>query len=707
MLDGDCVVLVTGGARGVTARISRALAERHRPTLVIVGRTAIEQEDPATSALRDAAELRSALIEQRRREKAELTPALVERDCQRILHAREVRENLERLRAAGASVDYRVCDVSDRAAFTDLIDSVYEHHGRIDGVVHGAGVIEDKLIRDKRSDSLERVMATKAGAALTLAERLRPDGLRFMVLFSSVSGRFGNRGQADYAAASEVLGRLAHALDRSWPARVVSIDWGPWAAGMVSPSLEQEFARRGVALIGLDEGARLFEQELAGGRKGESEVVIGAATGLAGAGGGEEADLPLVGHLSDVVAGAGGMSALYTLDLRRERYLDDHRIDGRAVLPFAAAMELMAEVAATAVPGREVHGLREIRLLDGVGLENDRPVGLRIDAAPQTDAREVEVTIGPAAGGRAHYRSRVQLRDPAEPAGGYVPRFARRGQSAGTHSDPEPLADLAPFPLAVEDAYRDLLFHGPLFQGIVAIDGMDERGASALLRPSRPGQCVAGADAGRWLLDPVLLDSALQMQVLWARLQWDVTLLPAEIGGYVRIAAAQEGELVRHELRISPAGAPPLCHADHWFSGADGRPLAVLQDVVGVGTQTLNRLAGADVDRGRATQRRRASRSSAWRACFPARPTSTPTGRTSFTRSTRPRTPRRRPGTRRSTTTRSSPTPTARTASGVGIWARSPALTRWRTASRPSPWAASRTSGWRCGWRATRSRTPG
>ena len=112
-------------------------------------------------------------------------------------------------------------------------------------------------------------MATKAGAAHTLAERLRPDGLRFMVLFSSVSGRFGNRGQADYAAASEVLGKLAHELDRRWPARVVAIDWGPWrSAGMVSPLLEQEFARRGVALIGLDQGCRMLEEELSRGREG-------------------------------------------------------------------------------------------------------------------------------------------------------------------------------------------------------------------------------------------------------------------------------------------------------------------------------------------------------------------------------------------------------------------------------------------------------
>ncbi len=629
-LGSECVLLVTGGARGITARVALTLAERNRPTLVLVGRTALEEESPEIAALSELAELRAALIELRKREHKELKPALVEQDCRRILNAREVRENLERLRATGARVEYLICDVSDQEAFAGLIDSVYERHGRIDGVVHGAGVIEDSLIRDKRRDSLERVLATKAGAAQTLAAHLRPDGLRFLVLFSSVSGRFGNRAQADYAAASEVLGKLAHELDSRWPGRVVSIDWGPWrAVGMVSSWLEQEFARRGVALIELDQGARMLAEELSRGRKGEAEVVIGAATGLAGVEVGPAGALtgsagveaapagaltgsaaeptvtgavPALGGLV-LLAGAaeianksdrdrqagGGLQALYTFDLARDRYLGDHRIDGRAVLPFAVAMELMAEVAVAGAPGRTVADMREIRLLSGLALEDDRAAPVRIDTAPQ-DGGEVDVTIGPADGARPHYRAKVEFGDPIGPRD--LPGL-RDPTRPGLTARPAPLAELKPFPLAIEDAYRDLLFHGPLFQGIVAIDGMDERGASASLRPSQAAQCVAGADGLQWLLDPVLLDSALQIQVLWARLQWQVTLLPAEIGRYVRVAAPSDGEPVRHELRIRAASNPPMCHADHWFYGSDGRLLALLQDVVGVGTQALNRLAGA------------------------------------------------------------------------------------------------------------------
>ena len=49
---------------------------------------------------------------------------------------------------------------------------------------------------------------------------------------------------------------------------------------------------------------------------------------------------------------------------------------------------------------------------------------------------------------------------------------------------------------------------------------------------------------------------------------------------------------VRHELRIRPESTPPLCHCDHYFFAPDGRLLAAMTDVQGVGSKALNRLAG-------------------------------------------------------------------------------------------------------------------
>jgi acyl transferase domain-containing protein/NAD(P)H-dependent flavin oxidoreductase YrpB (nitropropane dioxygenase family) len=580
-IDGDSVLLITGGARGITAQVALAIAERHRPTLVLVGRTAPQDEAPETASATDTASLRRTLIEARRSAGEDLTPALVERDCRRIMRSREVRENVQRMENAGARVEYLTCDVGDSSQFAALIDDVYARHGRIDGVVHGAGRIEDRLVRDKRRDSLERVLATKAGAAQMLADRLRPEQLRFLVLFSSVSGRFGNRGQADYAAASEVLGCLAHQLDARWPGRVVAIDWGPWRAeGMVSPELEREFARRGVGLIPPDRGCELLIEELRRGAKGEAEIVIGAATGLSAERAGiAPAGYPLLSGRPQMTA-AGELELLRSLTLDHDWYLDSHRVDGRPVLPFAVAMELMAELAVLASPSRQLSGLRGIRLLKGVTVPDHRATRVAIRVTPYPSGAQFDATIGAPEGRRPQYRAIVDLRD-------------ADASPLTEAAAPPPLASPAPYSISVEDAYRDLLFHGPLFQGITALNAIDDGGSSADLRPSDPGRCVAEATGRVWLLDPVLLDSALQAQVVWARLQWDLTLLPAEIDSYTRFAAPEQGEPVRHELRVRAESAPPFCRADHWFYGSDGRLLATLRDVVGVGTSALNRLAEA------------------------------------------------------------------------------------------------------------------
>ena len=176
----DSVVLITGGARGITAEVAALLAERAQPTLVLVGRTpAPEGEEDAQDGLADRAARTRARPSSSAcaRRVGDVTPAVVEAEYRRLIAAREVRESLARLRGSGARIEYLACDVRDGEAFGALIDDVYDRHGRIDGVVHGAGVIEDKLVRDKELGSFERVLATKAGAARTLAAKLRPETL--------------------------------------------------------------------------------------------------------------------------------------------------------------------------------------------------------------------------------------------------------------------------------------------------------------------------------------------------------------------------------------------------------------------------------------------------------------------------------------------------------------------------------------------------
>jgi NAD(P)-dependent dehydrogenase (short-subunit alcohol dehydrogenase family) len=278
-IDSSSVVLVTGGARGITAEVAHELAERYRPTLLLMGRTPLpaSEERPETVELTSQQALKTALMDQLRRAGQPAAPAQVEAAYVNLLRDREVRRNLAAMERVGALVRYYQVDGREEATFGDLIEDIYRVYGRLDGVIHGAGIIEDKLIEDKTSASFNRVVDTKVASAFVLCRHLRPDSLKFLVFFSSVAGRFGNPGQGDYAAANEVLNKLALYLDRQWPGRVVSINWGPWEkTGMASSGVQRLLAERGLQLIPPSTGRRLLDQELRFGRKGEVEVILGA-----------------------------------------------------------------------------------------------------------------------------------------------------------------------------------------------------------------------------------------------------------------------------------------------------------------------------------------------------------------------------------------------------------------------------------------------
>jgi NAD(P)-dependent dehydrogenase (short-subunit alcohol dehydrogenase family)/acyl carrier protein len=275
----DSVVLVTGGAYGITADLTRMLAEKYHPRLVLAGRSPLpDDESDLTRGITATAELRRLLTADLKERGQKVTPVLVNAELGRILKERQIRANLAAIRDAGCQLEYHSIDVRDDSAFGALIDDIYLRLGRIDGVLHGAGVISDKLIASKPLAAFEAVFDTKVLPALVLADKLRMPELRFIVFFSSVAGRFGNIGQADYSAANEVLNKLASQLSHSWPhLHAVAINWGPWDAGMVSDDLRRLYAAREIRPIAPAAGRRHFLDALEHGARGQPEIVISSS----------------------------------------------------------------------------------------------------------------------------------------------------------------------------------------------------------------------------------------------------------------------------------------------------------------------------------------------------------------------------------------------------------------------------------------------
>ena len=274
-------IILTGGARGITATIAAEVARKWKPTLLLLGRSPVPdgQESAETASITSPNELKSWLHAKLRKQGRPVTASGLDQAFQTIMQAREIRENLDRFRKAGSSVEYAAVNVRDEQALGKVLETWRRRHGDPVGLIHGAGVIKDKLIREKSADSFDHVLGTKLDGALNLARLLNPAPLRFAALFSSIAGRFGNVGQTDYAAANDVLNKLAVWLDRRWPGRVVSMNWGPWSGvGMVS-ELEGHLGGRGLGMIPPEIGKTLLIDELQRGSKGDVEIIAAGDLG--------------------------------------------------------------------------------------------------------------------------------------------------------------------------------------------------------------------------------------------------------------------------------------------------------------------------------------------------------------------------------------------------------------------------------------------
>ena len=258
------VIVVSGGARGVTATSLASLGHAH-PRLALLGRTALVDEGPETASAATEADIRRALLARAQATGIVQSPKDVAREAKLILDCREIRANVAMLERSGAQVSYHAIDVRSADAVRACVGEIRRTWGPIQGIIHGAGVLADALIASQTDEQFDRVFGTKVDGLRHLLGATEGDPLEVLVVFSSVAGRLGNSAQAAYAMANEVLSTVAASerARRGGACLVRSLAWGPWAGGMVTPGLARLFEKAGVKLIALGAGAEALAREIA------------------------------------------------------------------------------------------------------------------------------------------------------------------------------------------------------------------------------------------------------------------------------------------------------------------------------------------------------------------------------------------------------------------------------------------------------------
>ena len=363
---GD-VVVMSGGAAGITAHLARSLAP-FMPRLVFLGRTPL---DPGINPVKP---------------RSKHAPAETFTADNRAV---EMAQTLADLHAAGIEATYHTCDVTDPEAVRAIMGEVASRYGKIDGIIHGAGVLRDGLLSQMTLDALSMVTDVKFLGAWNLFSAAEGAGLRFFVGLSSGAAILGNPGQSNYAAANRMMSALIRYLGRKNGAiRFKALMLPPVeGAGMAEdPAVRELMRRKGVAYIQVNELAGLFCRELSVAPADDdwvmfmrtlppvktarlNETIPPALRGelAGGAVAFSPEDFPLIDRISSLDLRREQLEAFRSFSREKDLWIEDHRplkFVEHPLVSAAMVLETFMEAARILYPHLQVRGVRQVRFMD-------------------------------------------------------------------------------------------------------------------------------------------------------------------------------------------------------------------------------------------------------------------------------------------------------------------------------------------------------
>ena len=485
---GD-VLLVSGGGKGIGAECAFARVLASGAALIVLGRSA-----PGADADLDA--------------------------------------NLARFVRAGIRFRYVRADVRDAAAVRRGVADAVAVLGPVTAVLHAAGTNEPRAIGALTLDDVAATIATKVDGARNVLAACDSARLRELVAFGSVIAETGMHGEAHYALANELLSRDVEAFARVHPAcRAIVAEWSVWSGVGMGARLDSidALARLGVAAIPPERGIAAY-LDLVRDENARGSVVVCGRLGAFPTLPLAAEPLPLLRFLERTAVYQPAVELVVdaTLAHGTDPYLNDHRIDGLAVVPGVVLVEAMVQ-AASALLDAPVRELRDVVFAQPVIVPDAAPRTIRIAALREAGAVRVELRSDET-GFRLVHASATAV---------------AAASAAAPASVPAPASAARP---AAADVYASILFHRGRFAAVRAYRALTARRCIAAVAASTaPWFSTVFPQTLLWG-DAAVRDAAihaLQACVPEAR------VLPAAIGRITRHAGTPFGDEVlidAHEI---------------------------------------------------------------------------------------------------------------------------------------------------------------
>jgi NAD(P)-dependent dehydrogenase (short-subunit alcohol dehydrogenase family)/acyl carrier protein len=463
----DTVFAITGAAGSIVSAIVDDLAKASGGTFHLLDLTPEpDASDPDLQRFAtDRDGLQRELFERLKQSGQKATPVAVQRLLSELERKHAALQAIESVRTAGGEVHYHSVNLLDKDAVASAIGAIRDRSGRIDALVHAAGLEISHFLPDKKPSEFDLVFDVKATGWYNLLSSIGDMPLSAAVVFSSIAGRFGNGGQTDYSAANELLAKSVSSFRNARPdTRGIVVDWTAWAdIGMASRgSIPKMMEFAGIDMLKPANGIPVVRNELEAGTRGE--VVIGGALGILMQEWDETGGLDprkvqgvRLGPMNTNLISMGvhtGLRVETTLDPREQPFLYDHKIGGTAVLPGVMGIEGFGEITKALFPDWHIRAIEDVDFLAPFKFYRDEPRTLTLTAQFSTDGNELVARCKLIGARTIMGRNEVKTHFTASV------RLARKPVEKDRSQAPPPAAETT---VADKDIYQ-VYFHGPAYQ---------------------------------------------------------------------------------------------------------------------------------------------------------------------------------------------------------------------------------------------------